>query len=296
MMRLVEFFSKDAVPCELGESIGMEVETQFLDASGEPIIVETSQRIIKELVSGYGWGVAKTKGSLTTEVVSPDGDRVLYELGRHNIELSTIPLPQNQLIAYARERLRLLYDVAAQHGAMPMFEPVFETDQSLLVIPDERDAIWLELDGKEALKLLARCSAVQFTVDVAPTEAIRYINLLGASIDRFLSDYPQEQLWRRYIAGSRADYDPLRYGGPLNFLDLNDYCLQLTRHKVVAGPRLVPFLEVQNLDISLFLRSIWWYFRLKRYGRKLCIEVRPLARRNDELLETQLQLVMDILT
>lgn len=296
MEKLVKYFTENAVSCALGESIGIEVETQFFDSDGEPISVETSQSIIRELVSKHDWVVAKTKGQLITEIESPDGDRILYELGRHNIELSTAPLPQDQLIGRARNQLGLLYAVAARFGSTPSFEPVFETNENLLVIPDERDAIWLKLDGRDALNLLARCSAVQFTIDVAPEKAIQCLNKLGASINRFLHDYPQDLLWRRYIAESKAGYDPLRYGGPLMFRDLKDYCLQLMKQKVVVGPKLAPFNEVQNLDISLFLRSVWWYFRLKRYGIKLCIEVRPLARRNDEALEAQLQLVMGILS
>lgn len=298
-MKLIEYFLEGAVDCLLGETTGMEIETQFIDINTrEPITLEISQRIINELVSRYGWIVVKRKGLLIAEIESPVGDKILYELGKHNIELGTIPLPPDLVVRHARIYLELLYDVAARHKAMPLFQPMINNweNRDLLVVPDERDATWLALDGRNALNLLAGCSAVQFTIDVTPTEAIKCLNLLGAATNRFLRDYPQEVLWRGYIRKSRAGYDPSRYGGPLIFRDLENYCERLERQRVIKNGRLVSSSEVQELDTSLFLRSVWWYFRLRRYGQKLCIEIRPLARREDDCLQKQLDFVMSILT
>ena len=36
--------------------------------------------------------------------------------------------------------------------------------------------------------------------------------------------------------------------------------------------------------IDLFLRSVWWHYRLRRYGDTLALETRPFARRGDEAL------------
>ena len=85
----------------------------------------------------------------------------------------------------------------------------------------------------------------------------------------------------------------MRYGGPLLFADRHNYCLELSKNDVIQKGRLVPYDLVKDLDIPLYLRSIWWYFRLKRYGNRLCIEVRPLARQSDELLASQLRLTLD---
>lgn len=110
----------------------------------------------------------------------------------------------------------------------------------------------------------------------------------------FMVDYPQDAVWKRYIADSSAGYRSDRYGGPLTFESLEDYCLALTRHDVVQGVRLVQFSNVSELDVSLYIRSIWWYFTLKRYGNALCIEVRPMARRVDEQFQAQLEKVLQI--
>lgn len=54
------------------------------------------------------------------------------------------------------------------------------------------------------------------------------------------------------------------------------------------------FGDVLDLNVPLYLRSIWWYFRLKRYGNALCIEVRPMPRRDDEDIKRQFQKVLEI--
>lgn len=297
MTRLVEYFTRGVGSYALAETIGMEVETQFLDrASRGPMTREISQLILQEFARQYGWTVTDTRGRLVTEISSPAGDKMKYELGRHNMEVISVPLPPRFLVPHVRGVLTRLYAVVAPYGASPFFGPVVETDEDVLIIPDERDQIWVELDGREPLNLLARSSAVQFTIDVPVADAIRCLNSLGRSIDRFLADYPQERLWRRYIRESRAGYDLLRYGGPLAFDSLHDYCVKLSHHAVVSGTRLVDFENAANFDIPLFLRSVWWYFRLKRYGEKLCIEVRPLARRGDEDLMHQLDFVMGMVS
>jgi hypothetical protein len=193
------------------------------------------------------------------------------------------------------ECLDQLYGAARFCGAEPYFAPVLETEEDLLVIPDERDATWLKLDSREALLPLARISAVHFTISVAPGDVVRVLNGLAARTDSFLADFPQDAIWRSYIAESAAGYRPDRYGGPLFFKSLRDYCWALTRHDVVDGVRLVPFSAAANLSFSLFLRSVWWYFRLKRYGNALCLEVRPIPRRTDAEIKHQLDKVLGII-
>ncbi len=297
MERLLRYFTEGVENQEIGASIGTEVETSFVDRMDRPISVERSQKLFKLLIARHRWQIRQRKGELITEL-HRDGNKILYELGRQNIELATIPLSAKDgmgIITHAKSMLEGIYDVGEEVGAYPYFQPILPTDEKLLIVPDERDAIWVELDGRPALELLARISAVQFTVAVPPQEAIRCLNRLGKYIGFFLKDYPQELQWRRYVKESRADYHPLRYGGPLFFSDLTDYCRKLLEHDVVTGSRLVPHEEAGDFYIPLFLRSIWWYFRLKRYGNTLCIEIRPLARRNDRYFQAQLDMVRDIL-
>ncbi len=291
------WFEASGDDMKVGETIGAEVETSVVGEDGQPITVEKSQEIFRLLAtSGREWTVRTRKGNLVTEIVHDHVGSMLYELGRQNIEIATLP-------ATSRERcqgkvFQGIWDLkwaAEEVGARLWHRPIINTDEDLLVIPDERDATWLDLDGREALTLLTKCSAVQFTVGVPRSRAIGVINRLGDRIDDFLKDYPQEALWRDYIATSKAGYRPDRYGGPLHFRDLEHYCEELVRHDVVQNGRLVPHSEIADLDIPLFLRSVWWYFRLKKYGRRLAIEVRPMPRREDAYIFEQLDTVLQIM-
>lgn len=292
--RLKSYFLDGAEACPLGDRIGVEVETSFTDRDGWAISIEQSQAIFRALHE-CGWKVRVTKGVLIAELEYADGSKILYDLGRQNIELSTCPTPREDAAHIAKEKLRALYAIAERFNAFPSFEPILGTFQDLLVVPDERDAIWVELDGREPLNLLARSSAVQFTVDVSPEEAIAVINRLLGMLPHFLAVYPQEKMWREYIERSRAGYRHDRYGGPREFKNLDDYCAKLAEHDVVFGPRLVPYADVPTFDTTLFLRSVWWYFRLRRYGKRLCIEVRPLPRRTDAHIASDLAFVMDVM-
>ena len=291
MDRLLSYFC-DGLEKPSG-SVGAEIETPFM-CGKEPASLSQSQKVFGTLVD-QGWNIRQKKGALLTAIADASGNTLLYELGRQNIELATAPTTASNLLASTKRILEQLYEVAAGHGLIPSFSPILDTEEDLLVIPDERDATWLALDGREALAPLARISAVQFTVEVSRERAVTCLNALGGRMSLFLADYPQDDVWREYIRKSLAGYQTLRYGGPLLFDGLEDYCEQLSMHEVVLGPRLVPFGQAELFDIPLFLRSIWWYFRLKRYGNRLCIEVRPLARRDDSRLDVQLQMVLEVL-
>ena len=291
MQNLKKYFC-DGITSQTLRTVGAEVETQVVDHGGNPVSTQVSQQILARL-AGRGWSIHRRKGDLITTLVDSGGNKILYELGRHNIEVATRVSTSSQVLDVTRACLQQLYEVASIVDAVPYFAPILPGEEDLLLIPDRRDANWLKLDGRAALAPLARTSAVQFTVSVAPQDAVRILNALGRQIGSFLVDYPQDAVWKKYIADSAAGYLSSRYGGPLVFRSLDDYCRALTQHKVVSGARLVPFVSA-DLDISLYLRSIWWHFRLKRYGNTLCIEVRPMARRADEHLHDQLEKVLNI--
>ncbi|MEK7138680.1 MAG: hypothetical protein AAB799_00685 [Patescibacteria group bacterium] len=295
MEQLLNYFSLGLQDKGVGETIGMEIETSFVNERGEPITLAQSQQLLILLCNEYGWFAGKMKNNLLTSIFNRNGNRILYELGRQNIELSSASGDPVDVFLDTKEILGQVYNAAARVGAFPSFQPILDTEEELLVIPDERDAIWLELDGRQALELLARTSSVQFTVSVSLANAIQCLNKLGRNLDRFLADYPQDEYWKKYIKTSKANYNLLRYGGPLHFDSLEHYCAELVKNKVVVGPKLVPYQDITNLDIPLYLRSIWWYFRLRRYDDTLCIEVRPLGRWSDDKFAEQMRMVFGIL-
>lgn len=292
MERLKGYFT-DGIASRTLETVGAEVETQFVDCFGQPITTEVSQAILKRLVSRR-WEVVDRKGALVTGIADRNGNRILYELGRHNLEVATRAVASDRVFSSVGECLAQLYEAAEENKAKPYFAPVLESDEDLLVVPDERDATWIKLDGRAALLPLARTSAVHFTVSVAPSDAANLLTRFGRETDSFLADFPQDAVWRRYITESAAGYRPDRYGGPLFFDSLDEYCRALVQHDVVDGVHLAPFFEVVDINIPLFLRSVWWFFRLKRYGDVLCLEIRPIPRRADAEIRRQLETALDI--
>jgi len=251
-----------------GGRIGLEIETDFVTELGQPI----SESVTAALLAPSG--------------NQPAGTEIKLELGRQKIELAIAPANSfERLWEQARQSLDWLYRKAASLGAYPCFEPEIRYDGRLLFVTDERDSLWVELDGKEALENLCRCSSVQFTIDVNPDDAIGWINLLWDK-KIFEVDYAvNDRLWRRYINESRFGYSQTRYAGPIGFESQADYLAELCREPVVMHQG-IPCRQtvemVRNLDCNLFLRSIWWHFRLKRFGNALAVEIRPFSRRSDE--------------
>lgn len=293
--KLVAYFS-EGIQNPSQRKVGMEVETSFVTKEGNPISEAISQKILFSLLKKDTISIITRQGERITELESEGGDRYLYELGRQNIELSSSPQHDTQyLLGGVQRKLQGLYQCAREYGAYPLQAPILKTEEDLLMVPDDRDATWIQLDGRAALKPLATISAVQFTIDVTPKEAIPVLNRLGGMAQDFLADYPQDKVWRTYVGDSLAGYRFDRYGGHVFFESLVDYCDKLALHDVVQKGTLIPYAKCQAVDIPLYLRSIWWYFRLKRYGSSLCIEVRPLPRREDELFEKQLKFVLDVM-
>jgi hypothetical protein len=263
------YFTNGTRGTQTGAKVGIEVETDFVTESGEAIPVCVTKQI---LASSDGRPLACEPQKL--------------ELGRQKIELAILPQTTAELaIEAARESLQWLYARARMFGAYPFFAPELSSSNDLLLVQEERDEVWVQLDGRQALEELCHCSSVQFTVDVNPDDAIGIINRLWA---RGLHEYdyaPNNRRWQAYIAKSLANYRPNRYAGPAGFNDLTDYVAQLCQHTLVmhnGSPcRQLPQ-EVIGLDSELYLRSIWWHYRLRRYSNTLALEMRPFARRADE--------------
>jgi hypothetical protein len=287
---------------ESRQIVGMEIETMFVNGWGEPIKLYDSQYLF-ECLANNGWSAAEEKKLRSSDVIitkirNSDGDTWSYELGRHNLELSVHPVREEKLLKTARELLTQMYKItdhrcrfwSTGQTISPLFQPTMAWSEDLLAIPDERDATWLKLDGRKALNFLAKTASVQFMFTVSPDEAIAKLNNLNRNLPRFLSDgegYPQAKWWEEYIRLSHAGYRPDRFGGPQHFESLEDYCKQLSTHGVVTPGGLVPFHDAGNIDTGLYVRSVWWHFRLRRFGNNLCIEVRPQPRLEDDKFSFQ---------
>jgi hypothetical protein len=181
--------------------------------------------------------------------------------------------------------------------AYPLFKPIIDSTEDLLVIADERDVEWLQLDGRKHLAPLAKTASVQFTVETrGPEHAIFLLRKLASNSSQFLcrNPYDQEKIWRTYIRNSDAGYKESRYGVVIPET-IEQYVDMLAEHDVVMDGRLVPFAQAEQENIDLFLRSIWWNFRLRRYNDRLCIEVRTLARRKDAQIFKDFKTLMSII-
>lgn len=290
--KLMDHFSRGITSRTL-ETIGAEIETQFVGEDGQAVMIETSQNILRHLVNN-GWNICGTRSGLITLIADDHGNKVFqeFEMGRHHLEIATAVSTPPHVIDDAKQCLTQLYEAASIFGAIPHKAAILPGNQDLIIEPDSQDTDWIDLDGREVLAPLARTSSVQFTVSVALDEVILILNKLGERINSFLSAFPQDVMWRQYIGNSHAKYLSDRYGGPLFFDSINDYCRLLARHDVIRGTKLVPYTEIESENITSFVRSIWWYFRLRRYENALCVEVRPIGRAADEQLEPQLEMVL----
>jgi len=283
MNRITNFLFGGTGRTETAAKLGIEIETQFLDSDGQPILSEETLAIL-----------ASVEGK-------PDYCELKLELGRHNLELNIKPQKDfATLWPTVCESLGWLHNLCATCGYFAAHEPapLINYTGELLLVAEERDQIWVDLDGKQALEKLCRCSSVQFTIDVNPEDAICWINKMwAAKVHRY--DYTQNDfLWQRYIAESSFGYRADRYGGPNGFMDLDDYVRRLAQNEVVMHQgqscrKMVG--DVEKLDVNLFLRSVWWHYRLRRYSNNLAIEIRPFSRRTDEDILAKWLYLADIL-
>ncbi len=280
MKVLRDFLTDGTQLTRSGNVIGIEIETQFAMESGDPITTDVTDRLLALKVGGC---------------------TVKLELGRQNIELSIEPEANfNRVYDKARRCLDGLYQVARSLSCHAKFEPApfAPWPDPLLYVQEERDQIWVDLDGEAALENLCRCSSVQFVIDVNPTDAIGWVNRLWEAKLHEVDYQINDLLWKAYIDKSHFGYRRDRYAGPEGFDDLDDYVTRLAEHDIVmhsGHPCRKNIARVPDLNPDLFLRSIWWHYRLRRYGSAMALEVRPMSRRCDEDIRTKWTLVADIL-
>lgn len=146
--KIYEFLTLGTQSTVTGGKLGMEIETDFVQDDGvTPISESTSRKILAGGDAGQLW-------------------EPKLELGRQKIELAVPPQPTSQLLFEAAyEGLDWLYKRARNVGGFPKPVPDFDYDGDLLWVQEERDEIWVSLDGRESLEELCRCSSIQFSVD-----------------------------------------------------------------------------------------------------------------------------------
>ena len=136
----LEYFTSETAHTKTGGQVGLEVETDFVDQAGDPISVETTTTLL---------GLSQTQ---------PEDCQLKLELGRQKLELAIAPQPTAELaIERTLAGLSWLYEQASRYDAYPLFAPELDTTEDLLWVQEERDEVWVQLDGRAALEQLCRC-------------------------------------------------------------------------------------------------------------------------------------------
>lgn len=271
-------------------TMGVEVETIFTTTNKRTNLLSFRQS--QQMFEGMckrGWVPQRTDCGKIMELTDSMGNSVKYDAGHANLEIASAPRPTpSAVFELVRRPLGELYLEAKCVGADALRGPIVKSRADTLIDFTERDRSWIALDGRNVFAQIARIASFQMTIAVPLERAIDTVNLLHEKIDIFRKRFPQDRVWRTYVERSAAGYLPNRFGGPTRFESLRHYCEELAKHQVIdiSTQRLVPFSEVnkRSLDVNMFLRSVWWYFRLRRYGNQLCIEIRPNGRYCDEKL------------
>lgn len=278
---LLSHFVNGSERTQTGAQIGVEIETDFVSEDGLPPHPATTHAILQ-----------CTEGR-------PAGCDHKLEVSRAKFELVVAPQRRDDtLLTLACDGLQWLYRVAARWGLRPRFSPEFESPERLLLVTNERNAQWLDIDGPLAVEELCRCSSVQFTIDVHPADAISCVNALWRTQLHTFDYAPNTRRWNAFIASSLAAHSRDRFGGPPGFADLSEYVARLNDQPVLIhrGQRTrLRASELRDLDVDQYLKSVWWHYRLRRFGETLALEVRPTARRGDEDLAAQLARVRSAL-
>ena len=272
--KLVRYLTEGTQETKTAASIGLEVETDYLNRQGQPPTEEQARLI------------------LATTDKRPKGCSHKLELGRQKFEVSVAPQPTFALAYEATpEALDWLNAVVLSFsGGYPQYAPEVSFEAcpgNLLFVQEERDEVWVNLDGRRALEELTRCSSVQYTISVSPKEAIVLLNHLQAAKVHEWDYAANHRRWLNYIQLSAAGYPLDRYGGSESFESLAEYCGKLAQYPVVmhqGQPMRQHVDAVVDLNTDLFLRSVWWHYRLRRYDEILALEIRPFARRSDEAI------------
>ncbi len=290
MQRLIDYFQNGRLADDQNRSFGVEVETLFVDAGNRPISLATSQAIWRSLVEDFGWEATETRKGKLVELVKNDF-HLIYELGRHNFEITTpaeLVSDCGQLFRAYRMIETEIFLAASSCGARPLLKGWDGFRNNTLILPDRRDEIWVELDGLKPLSLLSHTACIHFNLDLCSVEeGWEFMAKLKEKYQQL--GWPKRSngwAWREYLKTSRANYESGRYGWP-PAKSLGGYCRKLSTFRLVMNKRAgrlsvanpaMPFTQTLDPDINLFLRSVWWIFRLRVRGGRLVLEIRDVPR------------------
>ena len=289
MNRIEGYFQKAEVS-EGGTKrmVGVETETLLIDKSTlQPISMEISQMIMRDLTLFGGWKVHEEKDGKIV-CVERESSLIFYELGWNNFELVSpaYQIDNSNFMSEHENHLAQLGFTAQKFDAIATEKSWDKSLGNTLMLPDKRDKVWIDLDG-EALFGLGHIASIHFSVDLTSIEEgeswIAKINELFAK-----NSWPPKEnftIWQDYIKNSLARYEYGRYGHAPK--DFSEYCKKMSEYKVVmntngSGPyriaNPVPFYSTSDVDINLFVRSVWWWTRYRVRGNKLVLEIRDIPR------------------
>lgn len=293
MKRFMNYFETASVCNPKERMLGIEIESLFVNSTTKnPITLEVSQKIWKKLVENHGWRVTETKNGMLVKL-SKDDYQLVYELGWNNFELNTPAFcitDKTELFRSVANILQSFKEAANNFDAEILFSGYDQSISSTLILPDERDKIWIELDGEEALSILGHIACVHYNLDLSSVdEGFEFMELLKPMYqEKNWFENGNAWAWKKYIKKSKAEYAADRYGiPPMN--NLEQYCSSLAGFNVVMNKRKdngrlfipetnIPAGETSKFDMELFLRSVWWVYRLRVRDGKLVLEIRDVPR------------------
>jgi len=268
--------------------MGIETESLLIyKRSDQPISFQTSQGIFSCLICDFGWEMRETKNGKVVKI-EKGGFELFYELGWNNFELVTPVFHVCDDEIYSKNELLLAeINSAAQKFGAYVSNMSWDKDESnTLIIPDKRDEIWLDLDGN-VLFGLGHIACIHFNIDlVSIDEGMDFISrLLPLYCDYAWPAEANKRIWQNYLRGSKAQYQDGRYGPPPT--SFAEYCNKIASYRIVmnvidgelkiADPQ-VEFSQCENLNLDMFLRSVWWWMRLRVRNGKLVLELREVSR------------------
>gem|GEM_PF-2583826 len=286
--------------------LGIEVETLFLGDDDHPLTCEKADAVFTEL-ERRGWKPNEDEKSRGRELRRGDFS-LKPEVGAGNLELISPPRfirERDALVDDLLARLDDVYAAAAEVGARPVFgEYDGHRDVDNILLDNERDRRWTQVDGRDALKVLGHIASVHVTLDLCSLD--EGFALIGA-LNELARErgWPPESVtstWEHYFERSRCEYAPNRFGeAPDNF---EAYLELLRSFKVVVdrtsdGELTVPegdlrrFGDVESdVHLPTFLGTVWLNTRLRRIGDTLALEVRFIPRSTDAALREDIGAVL----
>jgi hypothetical protein len=304
---LKSYFESAVTVAARDRRVGIEVETLFVDGDDKSLTCAGAQAVFRELEQ-RGWHQAADQKSRGSEW-HRGAFSLKPEVGAGNLELISPPQcidTLEPLLDDLLQRLDELYTAAGDADARPLFaEHDGCRDVDNILLDNERDRRWAEVDGRNALKVLGHIASVHVTVDLTSIDE-------GFELIRGLNDvarkrgWPPESVhsaWQRYFERSRCEYAPSRFGAAPETFEA--YLELLRGFRVVVDRAADGTLIVANgepgrfgdidsdVHLPTFLGTVWLNTRLRRIGETLALEVRFIPRSTDAALRDDVGAVLD---